>query len=84
MSGHFDWTPVHHLPDPKLVGFVPLDSDLQHARAGDATRNGMPEPKPYRWNVAGQEREREVAARLAVIRAEAARRHAARQGVPGA
>jgi hypothetical protein len=37
-------------------------------------RNGMPDALPYRWNQAGQEREREVAARLAVLRGRLAAR----------
>lgn len=68
-----DWTPLDLKPGTDLPDQDHGRDDTGRRRTAVAgLRNGMPDVKPYRWNVAGQEREREVAARLAAIRARLA------------
>ena len=75
-----DWTPLDvDFPVP-LQTVLRGASDIDHAAAIGSRHNGLPEPVPYQWNAAGKAREAQVAAELAVIRAEVRRRRVPADG----
>jgi hypothetical protein len=59
----------------QLVEDLPMiGPDLAHTAATGSHRNGIPETRPYRWRRGDTERDAEIAARLAAIRALVAAR----------
>lgn len=73
--GFTDWSPLNHAPEvPDSPDGLHL-RDLVHARV-TGSRNGHPEPVPYRWRPGDAEREQEIQARLAAIRTRLQQRSA--------
>jgi hypothetical protein len=78
-----DWSPFDaprepYQPPPTVIRPRPLTVSRVSGR-GLASGNGRPEHVPYRHDPAGHAREAEVAAVLAAIRAQAARRASQQQ-----
>ena len=68
MAPRVQWTPIIAEPGSGVPVTPPEPLDLAHAAAG-TRRSGLPEPRPYTWRPGDAEREAEVQARLAAIRA---------------
>ena len=70
MAERTQWTPIIALPGDGVPVTPPESLDLAHAAAG-GHRNGMPEGHSYAWRPGDAEREAEVQARVAAVRAAA-------------
>lgn len=67
-DGWHPWGGLEQLPEPEP--FSPRD--FRPAQAG--LRNGLPPLRPYTWRPGDAEREAEVQARIAAVRAQLRRR----------
>ena len=70
MAPRVQWTPIIALSGSGVPVTSPEPLDLAHAAAG-SRRNGLPEVRPYAWRPGDADREAEIQARVAAVRAAA-------------